>query len=98
MAPEYGMGAIDWSTIATDPYFMQLQRNNVAFQAAQAQAQAEAQYTPQVTEPTLSVPQVDYSTVQPAESGSAGWVSGAMGATALISALAIGGAAVKRGG
>lgn len=90
MTPNYGFGSIDWSTIATDPYFLQLQKNNIAFQA-QAQAAAQASQAAQVTTPqAVTNPGIDYATAEPESSNAGLWITGAVGAGTLIYAMAKG--------
>ncbi len=95
MTPNYGYGAIDWAAVANDPFWKYYQQNNLGFRSTQpSQNQAEQAYLKAMQEAAAQdttkaqniVP--DYKDMQPESSGLSGWITGGLGAAALLTGAA----------
>ena len=100
MAPQYGLGGFDLANYANDPYFLAtLNSYNPNFRAAQSaaggydaatmaalQQAAQGNGATTSTSQAATLPQVDYATTKPESSNTGLWVTGALGAAALITA------------
>lgn len=102
MAPQYGLGGFDLSSYAKDPYFLATLNsynpnsrgaqsaaggyNASTLAALQQAAQTGNVSAPSATTSGATVPSINYATTKPESSNTGLWVTGALGAAALITA------------